>query len=475
MSAIHKETKKLFGTDGVRGRAGEFPLDATTVYRIGRALAQQLKSQKNDDNGAPILIVTGRDGRESGAWIEEAFAAGAQSAGAGCESAGVITTPGVAYLINARGASAGAVISASHNPFHDNGIKVFTPSGRKIDDKIERLIEAEIAKTDDDATDAKLFAASFDTTRFDKDAHEISSRAAIYLEHLANDVADGLRLDDMKIVLDCANGAASFIAPALFERLGAQLVTINNQPDGRNINRACGSLHMEGLQQQVAESGADIGIAFDGDADRALFVDQNGRLVNGDATLWILANYLSKRNLLAASDGGKKVVATVMSNIGLEIALREHGIELVRTDVGDKYVLEALLETGATVGGEQSGHIILPHESLVGDGLRTSLCVLRAMRDEARSLDALVEGFMSYPQTLLNVAVREKIPFDENIRIAEAARAAEEKLNGRGRLLLRYSGTEPLARVMIEGEDQTEIELLAGRIAEVIMEEIGAS
>ena len=458
--------EKLFGTDGMRGEAGRFPLDAPTLRTTGRSLARLLAGRA----GRAARLVVGRDTRESGGWIERAFAEGARSAGAVCESAGVITTPGVAFLARSLPADAGVVISASHNPFHDNGIKIFAPDGRKLDDATERLIEADIRAEAESATeaDAAPRVDGNETPRADE-ASSATLRAR-YLEYLASEVAAGLRLDGLTVVADCANGAASELAPALLERLGARVRAINDAPDGRNINRDCGSLHTEGLRRAVVERGVAVGVAYDGDADRALFVDARGRLVDGDATLWVLACRMKERGRLA----GDRVVATVMSNLGLEVALRSRGIELLRTAVGDKYVLEELLRTGATLGGEQSGHIIFPRESLAGDGLVTTLHLLRALRETGRPLAELTEGFVRYPQVLLNVPVREKRPFDEVPEISRRAREVEARLGRRGRLLLRYSGTEPLARVMIEGERQEEIDALAGELADVIRASLGA-
>jgi phosphoglucosamine mutase len=458
---------KLFGTDGMRGEAGRFPLDAQTVRIAGRSLARHLAALARETRGGAPRILTGRDTRESGAWIEQAFIRGAREAGAQVESAGVITTPGVAYLARTREADAGVVISASHNPYQDNGIKIFARSGRKLDDATERLIEADIE------AERGNQAAEIGTGEAVAEESEAAAHAAtlrqLYLDYLAEHVAEGLSLADLEIVIDCANGAASELAPALLRRLGARVISINNEPDGRNINRDCGSLHIEGLRQKVREERADLGVAFDGDADRALFVDAQGEFVDGDATLWVMAQYLDARNRLE----GKLVVATVMSNIGLERALRAKGLQLSRTDVGDKYVLEELLRTGATLGGEQSGHIIFPRLSLAGDGMLTTLCVLRAMAEHGAKLDELTKGFTRYPQVLVNVRVREKRPFAEVEAIARASRDVQEQLGETGRLLLRYSGTEPLARVMIEGERQELIERYANDLASVIKAALG--
>jgi phosphoglucosamine mutase len=469
--------KKLFGTDGMRGEAGQFPLDAATVSAAGRSLARHLA----ETLGRAPRVVMGRDTRESGAWIERAFMEGARAAGAEVESAGVITTPGVAYLARTLPADAGVVISASHNPFQDNGIKIFAPTGRKLDDATERLIEADIYAESEVVARAPDETRTLDETELDESDAEVDARRSAvlrarakmlqsrYLEYLSGEVADGLRLEGMSIVLDCANGAASELAPALFSRLGARVLSTFDAPDGRNINRDCGSLHTDILQRRVVEEGAHLGVAYDGDADRALFVDARGQLVDGDATLWVLAKRMQARGELS----GDCVVATVMSNIGLELALRSRGVELLRADVGDKYVLEELLRTGSTLGGEQSGHIIFPRLSLAGDGMTTTVGLLRAMSESGRTLEELTEGFRRYPQVLTNVRVREKTPFEDVAEVVRASDKVRARLSEHGRLLLRYSGTEPLARVMIEGQSQDEIEALAKELAAVIRRSLG--
>ncbi len=450
---------KLFGTDGIRGKAAEFPLDTATVRVIGRSLARHLA----ENTGRNPQIVVGRDTRESGPWIEQALIAGAHEAGAQVKSAGVITTPGVAFLARALPADAGVVISASHNPYYDNGIKVFQPSGRKLDDAVERQIEADIANSDESAPNDDDDAAE---TMSSDAAAELQER---YIDYLTKEVAHDLSLANLKIVIDCANGAAYKIAPEVFSYLGAHVVAINDQPDGHNINLDCGSLHIESLQARVVAEGADLGVAFDGDADRALFVDSSGKFVDGDATLWVLANDFRTRDQLP----GDTVVATVMSNIGLELALRQQAIDLARTDVGDKYVLDEVLRSGAALGGEQSGHIIFPQVSLAGDGIITTIMLLRAMQRRRQSLSDLTRGFQRYPQLLVNVQVTEKLPFEGLPSVQRAAREVEQSLNGRGRLLLRYSGTEPLARIMIEGEDERQIAGCAEKLAKAIRHEIG--
>jgi len=446
--------KALFGTDGIRGEAGQFPLDPATVTAIGFSLASHLAA-----SGVAPKIITGRDTRESGASIEEALIDGASRAGAECLSAGVITTPGVAFVTRKEEANAGVVISASHNPYHDNGIKIFAPSGRKMDDSVERLIEADVYRK------IEVPAALSDPSR---SSAEEQLREE-YLSFLADEIGNGLDLKDLTIVVDCANGASSALAPTLFERLGANVIAINATPDGRNINRDCGSLHIDSLRDKVVKERAVLGVAFDGDADRSLFVDGEGNFVDGDATLLALATHLQSHAQLK----GDVVVATVMSNIGLEIALRSAGIGLVRTDVGDKYVLEELLRRGASLGGEQSGHIILPELSLAGDGMITTLCLLRALSESRKTLAEMTAAFKRYPQILLNVRVREKVPFSDLAAVQAEVKEVEELLSQKGRLLLRYSGTEPLARVMIEGEDQRQIDGYAQRIAKAIEGEIG--
>lgn len=455
------DTTKLFGTDGVRAEAGKFPLDARTIAVIGNSLAAHLAPL----SGETPRIIVGRDTRESGEWISSQIISAARAVGADVRSAGIITTPGVAFLTHTLPADAGIVISASHNPFYDNGIKIFDPSGRKLNEGLERQIESDIAASQSQPkTFTKRLPESVQT-----DEQEAGALQQQYLAFLEHEVARDLSLDGTKMVVDCANGAAYKLAPELFTRLGAEVDAINASPNGRNINLDCGSLHLERLQKVVSEKRANLGVAFDGDADRALFIDANGKIVDGDATLWILANYLKSRGELP----GNKVVATVMSNIGLELALREQGIELVRTDVGDKYVLDELLRCGANLGGEQSGHIIFPRISLAGDGMITTICLLRALREERQTLDRLAAGFQRYPQLLVNIRVREKVPFEKLPAVQRLTQTIEAQLHGRGRLLLRYSGTEPLARIMLEGEDAVEIKAAADQLADSIKCEIG--
>jgi phosphoglucosamine mutase len=358
------------------------------------------------------------------------------------------------------------VISASHNPYRDNGIKVFSPTGKKLADEMEQKIEAD------------LFEAEYETHKMHHAPIEVNPQLSSekgtgyvenYIHYLVNEIAEGLHLEGMRIAVDCANGAASEIAPVLFKRLGASLEVICAEPDGVNINENCGALHMSGLQELVRNGDFEFGVAFDGDADRALFVDGEGNLVDGDYTMLILAENLKAHGKLS----GDAVVATVMSNIGLEIALRERSIELVRAQVGDRYVLEEMLARGASIGGEQSGHIILPAISLAGDGLITAIAMLRAIKESGKSLGELASAMKTFPQTLVNVPVSRKPPLESLPEVKKAMEELEKEMQGRGRVLIRYSGTENLARVMIEGENQTDIEEKARRMASVIQQSIG--
>ena len=458
------EDQKLFGTDGIRGKAGEFPLDDNTVRVIGASLVSNLT---NDLGRAPRVVI-GRDTRESGPRIESELTSGAVASGATVESAGVITTPGVAFVTRTMAFDAGVVISASHNEYQDNGIKVFAPSGRKLPDEVERRIEADVAA---EIGKSKASGDRADKISWpDQDRREREYQNS-YLDFLVTEVGHGLSLTDLKLGIDCANGSASGVAPELFSRLGAQIEVIFAQPDGRNINRDCGSLHQKGLQRLVIDRKLDLGISFDGDADRALFVDAAGNLVDGDTTLLILADYLKTHQKLA----GDLVVATVMSNLGLEIGLKDRGIALARAQVGDRFVLEELLARDAKLGGEQSGHIIFPDISLAGDGMITAIELLRAVLDSRRSFDQLAKQMTRYPQLLVNIRVRSKPPVESLPAVMREIESAERELKDSGRLLVRYSGTENLARVMIEGKDELKVRKLTNRIADAINSAIGAN
>ncbi|WP_158943956.1 phosphoglucosamine mutase [Granulicella sp. S190] len=446
--------KKLFGTDGIRGVAGQSPLDSTTVYAIGLALAHTLEAK-----GASPRVLLGMDTRESSQWIAATLTAGLVAGGASVESAGVITTPAVAFLAHTHGFATGIVISASHNPWQDNGIKLFGPDGYKLPDAVELAIEEEIFH--------KLANSTRAPEQVQPPAVNEADRAEYVRFLLA--AAPGLSLDGKRIVIDCANGAASSVAPQLFSDLGGEVVITHASPDGRNINEACGALHPEIVAGQVISSGAAMGITFDGDADRALFADENGRVVNGDAVLLLAARDLQSRGLLTNST----VVATTMSNMGLEAALKRSGIKMLRAAVGDKYVLEQMLATGAALGGEQSGHIIFTGRSTTGDGLLTALLLLDVVHRSGKSLASLVADLKVFPQVIVNVKVREKKPFEMIPTVVAAIRDAEVELADSGRVVIRYSGTEALARVMIEAESEKLMRHHADAISAAIRTEIG--
>jgi phosphoglucosamine mutase len=446
----HK-VRKLFGTDGIRGVAGEYPLDAKTVRAIGHALADHLP-------GEPKRVVIGQDTRESSEWIADMLAAGMLEAGAQPESAGVITTPGVAYLTRTQGFSAGVVVSASHNPWRDNGIKVFGCDGYKLSDQTELEIEKEIFA---------LLESPGTTERPGKFSLPGNARLhAAYAEGLAHPIAGANKL---AAVVDCANGAAGAIAPEVFKRCGLRAEFTHSAPSGRNINENSGALHPEVVGKEVVARKADLGICFDGDADRALFTDARGDVVNGDAVMLLLAQDLKRRGELA----NDTVVATTMSNMGLEIALRESGIKMLRAPVGDKYVLEEMQRSGAVLGGEQSGHIILAREATTGDGLLTAIHVLEVVARSGKSLAELVAGLKVFPQTIKNVRVREKRPLDQIPEVQAAIRNAERELDGDGRVNVRYSGTESLARVMVEAASKETVERHATTIAQALEKALG--
>ena len=442
--------KELFGTDGIRGVAGEYPLDPATVHAFGVALGTDLRRGSPD---AAVLI--GMDTRESGPWIAAQVAAGLAQQGVPAVFAGVITTPGVAYLTRCDSFTAGVMISASHNPYQDNGIKVFGHSGYKLPDDEEHLVEQEIFRHAGEAAGAPLWLAPDPVL------------AERYLDYLASTVAGGF--DGIRIVLDCGNGAAFQLAPALFRRLGAEVEAICCDPNGRNINLGCGALYVDLLRAAVLESEAHLGVAFDGDADRAIFVAGNGQIVDGDAVLLIAARALQAAGKLE----GALVVSTVMSNLGLERALERDGIRLLRTPVGDKYVLEEMVRSGAVLGGEQSGHVIFRQFATTGDGLLTALRILAIARDRGAGLEELTAGLEIYPQRLRNVRVRERRALDEMDAVAREIHACEQAFGSSGRVLVRFSGTEPLARVMVEGPDLARVDEFTDRIATAIRNEIG--
>ena len=447
--------RKLFGTDGIRAIAGQSPLDRTTIYAMGLALAHSLKKQVS----AP-RVVLGMDTRESSSWIAATLAQGLRDGGAGVASAGVLPTPGIAYLTRTHGFAAGVVISASHNPWQDNGIKIFGPDGYKLADAVELQIEAEIFEQLANAQTPTADAAALPTVT--------PSYRQDYAAYLLGNVPD-LRLDGMTIVLDCANGAASAMAPDLFASLGGTIILTHCQPDGRNINANCGALHAEVVAKEVAAHHADLGVTLDGDADRALFANGQGAVVNGDAVLLIAARDLQARKLLRSD----LVVATTMSNMGLEAALTRSGIRMLRAPVGDKYVLEEMKRSQAILGGEQSGHILFLDRSTTGDGLLTALVLLDTVQRAKKSLAELHQDLKVFPQVIVNVRVREKKPLESLPAVVHSIRAAEQELHGSGRVVVRYSGTEALARVMIEAESEEAMQRHATCIADAIRSELG--
>jgi phosphoglucosamine mutase len=448
-------TRKLFGTDGIRAVAGEAPLDATTIFATGVALGHSLRKS----SGAPRVIL-GRDTRESSPWIAAMLAAGLRETGANIQSAGIVPTPAVAFLARRHGFHAGVVISASHNPWRDNGIKLFGGDGFKLPDAVELAMEEEILHHA-----ASVVAPDPATLPL------LTDNAALrgdYIQFLL-DVVPGLNLSGLSIVADCANGAAAAIAPELFRRLGGDVTLLNIAPDGRNINANCGALHPDSVVAEVQRRGANLGLTFDGDADRCMLAGSRNNVINGDAILLMAARDLKERGLLT----GNVVVATTMSNMGLEAALKRSGIGMLRAPVGDRYVLEQMQQHNAALGGEQSGHILFPHLATTGDGLLTALVVLDLVARTGRTIDDLTADLRVFPQVIVNVRVREKRPLESIPTVAAAIRSAEEDLKDSGRVVIRYSGTEPLARVMIEAESEEAMRRHAEAIAQAIRGELG--
>ncbi|MBZ5674154.1 MAG: phosphoglucosamine mutase [Acidobacteriia bacterium] len=441
--------RQLFGTDGIRGKAGDYPLDRPTTFAVGVALAQWIGT-----NHLNPEVVLGMDTRESGPWIAEHVAGGLAQGGVRARSAGLISTPGLAFVTKTGPFAAGVMISASHNPFQDNGIKIFDHSGFKLPDQQEHTIEGYIFGWTGQGKPPSPQKLTVD-----------EGLDQAYVEHLAGTMPDGLA--GMTIVVDAANGAATHLGPALFERLGAKVDRIHCAPDGKNINLNCGALHVEGLRKRVLETGATLGVAFDGDADRAMFISQSGKLVDGDGVLLLCGRRLQ------ATRGLKEVVSTVMSNLGLERALAQHGIGMVRTPVGDKYVLEEMIKRDALLGGEQSGHVIFREFATTGDGLLTALRVCEVMRTSGKDLDQLTAELEIYPQLLVNVRVKERRPLEDMATVKEEIRRMEAEFGNTGRVVVRFSGTEPLARVMVEGPKLDRVEHFAESIAAAIRSELG--
>jgi len=454
--------RQLFGTDGIRGVAGEYPLDQRTVFAIGRALGARLLRRYG---AGQARVVIGRDTRESSTWIAGTLAGGLQAAGAEYVNAGIMTTPGVAYLARARKFSAGIVISASHNPWIDNGIKLFGCDGMKLADIIEHEIEQDIFSHLDDLT------KNFDGGSSLAPLPEVAGLRESYVQWLATNV-DAAKLRGFRVLIDCANGASAAVAPELFRQCGVEAGFLHVSPDGRNINAGCGALHPEHVAAAVRDSAGafECGITFDGDCDRALFSDEHGNVVDGDAVMLMAARDMKARGTLAHDT----VVATTMSNMGLEKALHRSGIRMLRAQVGDKYVLQEMLRTGAKLGGEQSGHILfMDGESTTGDGLLTALRVLELLGSSGKKLSELVADLKVFPQVIRNIKVCKKVPFGEMPNVVSAIAEAERELDGNGRVIVRYSGTEKLARVMIEAESEQLMRKHAAAISEALEQAIG--
>ncbi len=445
---------RLFGTDGVRGVAGRYPLDHGTVWKLARALGLVLKKT----NSRAPRAVLGEDTRESSAWISRAVAAGLRSTDVDVVYAGVMTTPGVAFLTHHHDFSAGVMVSASHNPYQDNGIKVLSANGMKLSETLELEIERMLERLGAPPSGGSEPALHPDPKLLED-----------YRQYLRALVPRGLELSQYRLVVDCANGAASRVVPKLLDELRIRARILNQIPDGRNINVGCGSLYPEGMAAETKSWGADLGVAFDGDADRAIFATQEGRIVDGDHVLFAMAPFLKQGGLLK----GNAVVGTLMTNLGLELALAQHGIALKRTPVGDKYVLEEMLRSRINLGGEPSGHIIFSDLSLAGDGIITLLQVLRVMGETGESLDRLVRELRPFPQIIRNVRVREKKPLEDIPEVARLMAECRRSFGERGRLVVRYSGTEPLARVMVEGDEAQAVERYAARIATAIDSALG--
>jgi phosphoglucosamine mutase len=447
--------KRLFGTDGIRAVAGEPPLDPSGVRKFGAALAEVLQA----DGALPCRVVLGMDTRESGPWLRDAVAAGLVSRGAEAVDAGIITTPGLAFVLRAGSFNAGVMISASHNPYRDNGLKAFGDDGAKLSDEQEERIESLLLDRGlDDPADPSQ-PVQHDGTLLRR-----------YTRFLESVIRTPGRFAGLRLLLDCGNGSACAVAPEVFSHHGAEVDTIGVEPDGKNINKDCGSLHLERMARKVIAGGYDIGLAFDGDADRCLAVDGKGRIVDGDHILYITGRRMKRADRLP----GNSLVATIMSNFWLEELLGKEGVRLHRAPVGDKYVLERMISENLVLGGEQSGHIIFRDHAITGDGILTGLILIDTLLGEKESLAEIMDGIVPYPQLLINVRVREKPDLSSHPRIGPVVADVERALEGSGRLVLRYSGTEPVARVMIEGKDDDAVREHAERLADLIAQELGA-
>jgi phosphoglucosamine mutase len=446
-------SKKYFGTDGIRGKVGEYPITADFMLKLGWAAGQVLT--RHAQGKKRVLI--GKDTRVSGYMFESALEAGLIAAGVDVDMLGPMPTPAIAYLTRAFRASAGIVISASHNPVGDNGIKFFAADGYKLPDDVELEIEA--------LMDQPLVTnGSFSLGK----ARRISDATGRYIEFCKGTLPSGFSLSGLRVALDCAHGATYNAAPKVFKELGATTITMGNEPNGFNINDQCGSTHMAGLQELVLSEKADFGVALDGDGDRVLLVDENGEIVDGDELIYIIAQHRH-----ASVKGCNGVAGTQMSNLGLELALKEMGIPFARTKVGDRYVVEALNAKGWSLGGEASGHVLCGDLNTTGDGIVAALQVILAVSESGKTLSELKAGMSKFPQTMINVRLAKKVDISDNQVINEAVADAEAKLNGRGRVLLRPSGTEPLIRVMVEGDDQVLVDQLVSDMAKIVQQQVG--
>jgi len=464
---------RLFGTDGIRGVAREAPLDPRTIFAVGQAVGEFLREHRLSGGGAKkeltaeaqrtqredrrvLRVLLGEDPRESSPWVTSHLAGGLVSAGVAPVSAGVLPTPGVAQLVRAGDFAAGVMVSASHNPYHDNGIKLIAATGMKFPDQTEAQIEERIQALLSAGVEPAGHAASVEMGL----VHD-------YLELLRRAAPESL--GGLHLVVDCGNGAATRVAPRLLRELGASVTAIHASPDGRNINAGCGALHPEVVAAKVKEIRADLGVAFDGDADRALFATGAGRVVNGDGVLLLVARWMKSKGTLK----GGAVVGTVMANLGLEVALKADGIGFVRAAVGDRYVLEAMQRDGANLGGEQSGHVIFLDDAPTGDGVLTALKVLSIVKATGKSLEELTADLKVFPQTLRNIRVREKKPLTELPAVQKAIQEAEKSLGERGRVVVRYSGTEPLLRVMVEAETEADVAKWTNHISAAVEVSLG--
>jgi len=455
---------RLFGTDGIRGIAGEYPLTPEFVEKIGivssetlthHFLPSRLSSKKVRSPKSTIII--GRDTRESGEMLFDGLANGLIKRGVDVWDCGVITTPAISYLTQVTNSLAGIVISASHNPYRYNGIKFFSNSGMKLPDEVESEIEEKLA--------------DFKQSKIEKKKGKIipfQEAKQKYIKFIKKSIPERVNFSGLKMVIDCANGSVSEIGPKIFGDLGGEVIVVNDAPDGKNINEGCGSLHLEVIKKAVKANRADLGFAFDGDGDRVLFTDEKGSNLDGDHLMALCAEYLKRKRKLK----NNTLVVTSMSNLGLLLAMEKIGIRVLQTKVGDRYVLEEMLKSGAVLGGEQAGHIIFLDYGKTGDGLITALRVLSIVREENKPFSKLAEIMQKAPQVLINVEVKERKPFTSLPLTSTLIREAESALGREGRILVRYSGTEPLARVMVEGKDRKEIERIARKISEAIKKEL---